>query len=56
MTYGKIGGTSGRSLGSVQAKDGEFFDRSELPKRFWRKPWSEEEMEAVSSGGASTWA
>ncbi|KAK5305328.1 hypothetical protein LTR99_002870 [Exophiala xenobiotica] len=53
MTYGAVGGTAGRSLGPVQPKDGEYFDRNELPKRFWRTQWSEEEIEAVSSGGAS---
>jgi len=53
MTYGAVGGAAGRSLGPVQPKDGEYFDRNELPKRFWRTQWSEEEIEAVSSGGAS---
>ncbi|KIV88381.1 hypothetical protein PV10_08068 [Exophiala mesophila] len=53
-TYGAIGGQSGRSLGSVQPAQGEYFDRNELPKRFWRTPWSEEEIEAVSTGGASS--
>jgi small subunit ribosomal protein YMR-31 len=53
VTYGAIGGTPGRSLGSVKPKDGEFFDRDELPKRFQRKVWSDEEIEAVDSAGAS---
>jgi small subunit ribosomal protein YMR-31 len=53
VTYGAIGGTPGRSLGSVKPKDGEFFDRDELPKRFRRKVWSDEEIEAVDSAGAS---
>ncbi|KAJ9607952.1 hypothetical protein H2200_008031 [Cladophialophora chaetospira] len=53
VTYGRIGGTAGRSLGSVKPKEGEFFDRTELPKRFQRTAWSEEEIEAVTSGGAS---
>ncbi|KEF52876.1 uncharacterized protein A1O9_11294 [Exophiala aquamarina CBS 119918] len=52
-TYGAIGGSAGKSLGSVQPKKGEFFDRSDLPKRFWRTQWSDEEIDAVSSGGAS---
>ncbi|KAK6380771.1 hypothetical protein LTS17_004972 [Exophiala oligosperma] len=56
MTYGAIGGAPGGSLGSVQPKDGEYFDRNDLPKRFWRTQWSEEEIEAVSSGGASMFA
>ncbi|KAI1616343.1 hypothetical protein EDD36DRAFT_428974 [Exophiala viscosa] len=53
MTYGAVGGKAGRSLGSVQPKEGEYFDRNELPRRFWRTQWSEEEIEAVTSGGAS---
>lgn len=51
--YGAIGGHSGHELGSVEAKKGEFFDRSELPARFRRTPWTEEEIEAITSGGAS---
>ena len=31
---------------------GEVWDRSELPKRFGRLAWSEEEIEAVELGGA----
>ncbi|EXJ71334.1 uncharacterized protein A1O5_05140 [Cladophialophora psammophila CBS 110553] len=53
MTYGAIGGTPGKALGPIKPKEGEFFDRDELPARFRRKAWSEEEIEAVSSGGAS---
>ena len=52
-SYGAIGGHSGHELGSIQPKKGEFFDRSELPARFRRTPWTEEEMEAITSGGAS---
>jgi small subunit ribosomal protein YMR-31 len=51
--YGAIGGHSGHGLGSIEAKKGEFFDRSELPARFQRTPWTEEEIEAITSGGAS---
>ncbi|KAJ5084377.1 hypothetical protein NUU61_008956 [Penicillium alfredii] len=51
-----IGGHSGHSLGPVQAKAGEFFDRAELPSRFGRLPWSEAEIEAVETGGASMFA
>ena len=40
-------------LGSVQPKDGEVWDRNELPKRFRRTVFSEAEMEAIESGGAS---
>lgn len=53
MAYGAIGGHSGSSLGPVEPKEGEYFDRDQLPKRFRRTTWSEEEIEAVSSGGAS---
>ena len=53
VTYGRIGGSPGKSLGSVKPKEGEFFDRDELPQRFRRKVWSEEEIEAVTGGGAS---
>lgn len=53
-TYGAIGGHSGRSLGPVKPQEGEYFDRNDLPKRFWRTPWSEEEIEAVGTGGASS--
>jgi len=53
VVYGAIGGSSGRSLGPIEPKQGEFFDRNDLPKRFRRTPWSEEEIEAVTSGGAS---
>jgi small subunit ribosomal protein YMR-31 len=56
VTYGRIGGHAGKSLGPVKPKEGEFFDRDELPKRFRRKAWSEEEIEAVTSGGASMFA
>ena len=55
MTYGVIGGKAGRSLGSIKPKEGEFFDRSELPRRFRKLEFTEAEMEAVESGGASMW-
>jgi small subunit ribosomal protein YMR-31 len=51
--YDSIGGHAGRALGSIKPKEGEFFDRSELPARFRKKAWSEEEIEAVTSAGAS---
>ncbi|EXJ77496.1 hypothetical protein A1O3_09722 [Capronia epimyces CBS 606.96] len=56
MTYGRIGGTPGELLGPVEPKDGEYFDRNDLPKRFWRAQWTEEEIEAVNSGGAGLFA
>ncbi|GAB7364877.1 hypothetical protein MBLNU230_g5668t1 [Neophaeotheca triangularis] len=54
--YGTIGGRSGKDLGSVQPKQGEFWDRNELPARFRRKGIAMAEIEAVESGGASTFA
>lgn len=53
MTYGAIGGHSGHELGSVEAPKGVLFDRSELPKRFKGLGWTEREIEAVETGGAS---
>jgi small subunit ribosomal protein YMR-31 len=50
---GHIGGAPGTSLGRVEAGKGEYFDRSELPARFQRMSWTEAEMEAIESGGAS---
>lgn len=55
MSYGPIGGTAARKLGSIKPKDGEYFDRSELPKRFAKLQWSDDEMEAITSAGASLW-
>ncbi|EKV08362.1 Ribosomal protein S36, mitochondrial [Penicillium digitatum] len=51
-----IGGNSGASLGSVQPKNGEFFDRAELPSRFGRLPWTQAEIDAIETGGASLFA
>lgn len=53
QSYGAVGGSSGRQLGSVQPKEGEVWDRNQLPKRFRRTLYSEAEMEAIESGGAS---
>ena len=53
--YGAIGGHTGHSLGKVEAPEGMYFDRSELPKRFGRTPWTEAEIEAIETGGASMW-
>ncbi|KAF2002645.1 hypothetical protein P154DRAFT_430492 [Amniculicola lignicola CBS 123094] len=55
-TGGRIGGQSGSSLGPVAAGKGEVFDRSELPARFQRLSWTQAEIEAVESGGASLFA
>ncbi|PWY76212.1 hypothetical protein BO70DRAFT_340025 [Aspergillus heteromorphus CBS 117.55] len=51
-----IGRNAGASLGPVQPKQGEFFDRAELPTRFHRLPWTEAEIEAIETGGASLFA
>ena len=57
LAYGTIGGHTGHELGSVEVeKKGEVFDRNELPERFRRTRWTEAEIEAVGSGGASVWA
>jgi len=53
---GLVGGKSGSSLGSVQPKKGEYFDRDELPARFRRTTFSQAEIDAVESGGASLFA
>jgi len=50
---GAIGGKPGASLGPVEAGKGMYFDRSELPARFQRTPWTLAEIEAIESGGAS---
>ncbi|KAF7508260.1 hypothetical protein GJ744_009405 [Endocarpon pusillum] len=53
LTYGAVGGRAGRKLGPVQPKQGEYFDRNELPIRFRRTAFTEAEMEAIQTGGAS---
>ncbi|KAF2018171.1 hypothetical protein BU24DRAFT_461131 [Aaosphaeria arxii CBS 175.79] len=54
--YSTIGGRPGSQLGPVEAGKGLHFDRSELPQRFQRLAWTQAEIEAVESGGASTYA
>ncbi|KAI9676781.1 MAG: hypothetical protein M1829_002876 [Trizodia sp. TS-e1964] len=53
---GVIGGQSGGSMGPVEAPQGQYFDRSELPSRFGRTPLTQAEIDAVETGGASMWA
>ncbi|OJD09899.1 hypothetical protein ACJ73_10029 [Blastomyces percursus] len=53
---GAIGGQPGASLGPVEPKKGEYFDRNELPERFRRLTWSQEEIDAIETGGASLFA
>jgi small subunit ribosomal protein YMR-31 len=48
-----IGGRSGSDLGSVKPADGMYFDRNELPLRFRRTPFTEAEIEAIETGGAT---
>ncbi|KAF7156870.1 hypothetical protein CNMCM5623_000715 [Aspergillus felis] len=56
FSQGSVGRSAGASLGPVQPKQGEFFDRAELPTRFHRLPWTEAEIEAIETGGASLYA
>ncbi|RHZ62644.1 alpha-ketoglutarate dehydrogenase subunit KGD4 [Aspergillus thermomutatus] len=56
FSQGSVGRSAGASLGPVQPKQGEFFDRAELPSRFHRLPWTEAEIEAIETGGASLYA
>lgn len=51
-----IGGHSGASLGPIKPQTGEFFDRAELPSRFGRLPWTQAEIDAIETGGASMFA
>lgn len=53
FTPGFIGGKPGAALGPVQPGPGEVFDRNDLPQRFHRLPWSDTEIEAIETGGAS---
>ena len=55
LAYGAIGGHSGRSLGRVEAAKGQYFDRSELPERFQRTPFTQAEIDAIDTAGASMW-
>ncbi|KAF2127310.1 hypothetical protein P153DRAFT_358915 [Dothidotthia symphoricarpi CBS 119687] len=51
-----IGATPGASLGPIEPGRGMYFDRSELPSRFQRLSWSQDEIDAIESGGASQFA
>lgn len=44
---------SSKTFFSINLRDGEVSDRSELPKRFGRLSWSPKEINAVETGGAS---
>ncbi|KFX88516.1 hypothetical protein V497_07400 [Pseudogymnoascus sp. VKM F-4516 (FW-969)] len=52
-TDSSVGSVPGRDFGPVAAAQGEFFDRSELPARFRRNPYTEAEIEAIETGGAT---
>ncbi|KAL4948737.1 hypothetical protein BDW69DRAFT_175901 [Aspergillus filifer] len=56
FTQGSVGRSPGASLGPVQPKEGQFFDRAELPARFHRLPYTAAEIEAIETGGASLFA
>ncbi|KAF7116379.1 hypothetical protein CNMCM5793_004623 [Aspergillus hiratsukae] len=56
FSQGAIGRSPGAALGPVQPQQGQFFDRAELPARFHRLPWTEAEIEAIETGGASLYA
>jgi len=49
-----IGTKTGASLGPVEPTHGEYFDRSQLPEKFAKLPWTLAEIEAIESGGATT--
>jgi len=53
---GFVGGKSGASLGPIEPKKGEYFDRNELPARYARTPFTQAEIDAIESGGASMFA
>jgi small subunit ribosomal protein YMR-31 len=53
LSLGAIGRTPGSALGPIKPNKGEFFDRGELPVRFHRMPWTQAEIDAVETGGAS---
>jgi len=46
---------SGASLGPIEPGSGIAFDKSELPSKFYHRiPWTQAEIEAIESGGATT--
>ncbi|KAF1817781.1 uncharacterized protein K489DRAFT_385548 [Dissoconium aciculare CBS 342.82] len=48
-----IGAQSGRSLGAVKPAANQFWDRNDLPQRFHRTPFTQAEIDAIETGGAS---
>ncbi|KAI9815123.1 MAG: hypothetical protein M1827_002966 [Pycnora praestabilis] len=53
---GAIGGQPGSSLGPIEPPQGQYFDRDDLPTRFRRTIWTQAEIDAIDSGGASMFA
>jgi len=51
-----IGGAAGSQLGPVNPPEGYYFDRNDLPTRFHRTSLTPDEIEAIESGGAATFA
>jgi small subunit ribosomal protein YMR-31 len=57
--HGPLGTYRSASSGAkpdITPKTGEYFDRNELPKRFWRMQISRREQEIIESGGAAAFA
>ena len=52
-SYLAIGSKSAKELGPIKPGVGEFLDRNELPQRFRRTKWSQAEIDAIETGGAS---
>lgn len=50
---GSFGSLPGQALGPVAPAKGEYFDRNELPPRFRRTPYSQAEIDAIETGGAT---
>lgn len=49
QTYGPLGGKGNKS---IEAGEGEYFARRDLPKRLHYNEFSDMEMENINSGGA----
>ncbi|KAI0451907.1 hypothetical protein F5B21DRAFT_485537 [Xylaria acuta] len=48
-----LGAQAASRLGPVEAPNGQYFDRNELPERFRRSPLTLAEIEAIETGGAA---
>ncbi|KAI1754934.1 hypothetical protein F4782DRAFT_492063 [Xylaria castorea] len=48
-----LGASAASRLGPVEAPNGQYFDRNELPARFRRSPLTLAEIEAIETGGAA---